>query len=71
MRYVIFAVIAWECVWILLFSYAVFDGALRVAGDKGQFESVLAFISLVVIILPLLALGTGQLIRWLIYRRNS
>lgn len=71
MRYLIFAVIAWECLWIMLFSYAILEGALRVARDKGQLESVFAFIALIVIVMPLLALGAGLLMRWLMYRRNG
>lgn len=66
MRYLIFAVSAWASVWVVFFSYAIFDGALRVARDKGQLNAFFTSIVLIVVILPLFTLGAGLLMRRLI-----
>ena len=68
MRYLIYAIIAWECVWLVIFSYAIWDGALQTARDKGELASVLRFIGAIVIVMPLAACGAGLLIRRLVHR---
>ncbi|GEM_PF-5228211 len=66
MRYLIFAVSAWAGVWIVFFSYAIFDGAVQNLRDKGQLNAFITSIALIVVILPLFTLGAGLLMRRLI-----
>lgn len=70
MRYLLFAVLAWQGLWILLMSYAVFEGVLEAARDKGWLASAWSFAAIVLIGLPGLVLAAGWLLRRLLPGRR-